>query len=62
MRPGFDNTEMNTLYYCLMRGSAIAAGLAFTLVSIGFLAAGCFLGGLDKSDKKKTNNNLFKHQ
>jgi hypothetical protein len=45
-----------------MRGSAIAAGLAFTLVSIGFLSAGCFFGGLDKSDKKKTNNNLFKHQ
>lgn len=53
MRPGFDNKEMNTLYYCLMRGSAIAAGLAFTLVSIGFLAAGCFFGGLDKSEKKK---------
>ena len=52
MRPGFDNKEMNTLYYCLMWGSAIAAGLAFTLVSIGFLLPDASLEALTSQIRK----------
>ena len=35
MRPKFDNKGMNTLYYCLMWGSAIAAGLALVFYKSG---------------------------
>lgn len=35
MRPRFDNKGMNTLYYCLMWCSAIAAGLALVFYKSG---------------------------
>lgn len=35
MRPRFDNKGMNTLYYCMMWGSAIAAGLALVFYKSG---------------------------
>ncbi len=50
MRPKFDNKGMNTLYYCMMWGSAIAAGLALVFyksgkISLAAVVAICVLFG-----------------